>query len=169
MTFGTNLSRPVRCGARCLDRVWTAFGRDAEVLLPPSRLSERLKGKRAPQLPRPAEECRAALGPHAACEVAGAGNRATDPAKRARRGKPRIQPSGVPDGPPRQFPTLPSHVTFFLAAADQGLDLPRLQAPHRAYPERSQRKATYLFIPARRSSKASRGCGRRDVRRRSLE
>ena len=38
MTFGTNLSRPVRCGARCLDRVWTAFGRDAEVLLPPSRL-----------------------------------------------------------------------------------------------------------------------------------
>ena len=63
-------------------------------------------------------------------------------------------PSGVPDGPPRQFPTLPSHVTFFLAAADQGLDLPRLQAPHRAYPERSQRKATYLFIPARRSSKS---------------
>ena len=43
---------------------------------------------------------------HAACEVAGAGNGATELAKRARRGKPRIQPSQRPDGPPRQFPTL---------------------------------------------------------------
>ena len=44
--------------------------------------------------------------PHAAYEVAGAGNGATDTARRARRGKPRIQPSQRPDGPPRQFPTL---------------------------------------------------------------
>jgi hypothetical protein len=51
---------------------------------------------------------RSAGNPHAACEVAGAGNGATDPATRARRGKPRIQPSRRPDGPPRQFPTLPT-------------------------------------------------------------
>ncbi len=51
---------------------------------------------------------RSAGNPHAACEVAGAGNGATDTAKRARRGKPRIQPSQRPDGPPRQFPTLPN-------------------------------------------------------------
>ena len=44
--------------------------------------------------------------PHAAYEVAGAGNGATDAARRARRGNPRIQPSQRPDGPPRQFPTL---------------------------------------------------------------
>ena len=43
-----------------------------------------------------------------AYEVAGAGNGATDTARRARRGKPRIQPSQRPDGPPRQFPTLQS-------------------------------------------------------------
>ena len=49
---------------------------------------------------------RSAGNPHAACEVAGAGNGATDTAKRARRGKPRKQPSRRPDGPPRQFPTL---------------------------------------------------------------
>ena len=48
----------------------------------------------------------ASKDPHAACEVAGAGNGATDTVKRARRGKPRIQPSRRPDGPPRQFPTL---------------------------------------------------------------
>ena len=36
--------------------------------------------------------------PHAACEVAGAGNGATDTATRARRGKPRIQPSQVLTG-----------------------------------------------------------------------
>ena len=35
---------------------------------------------------------------HAACEVAGAGNGATDTVKRARRGKPRIQPSQVLTG-----------------------------------------------------------------------
>ncbi len=51
---------------------------------------------------------RSAGNPHAACEVAGAGNGATDKAKRARRGKPRIQPSQRPDGPPRQFPTRPT-------------------------------------------------------------
>ena len=50
---------------------------------------------------------RSAGNPHAACEVAGAGNGATELAKRARRGKPRIRPSERPDGPPRQFPTLP--------------------------------------------------------------
>ena len=50
---------------------------------------------------------RSAGNPHAACEVAGAGNGATELAKRARRGKPRTQPSQRPDGPPRQFPTLP--------------------------------------------------------------
>ena len=54
---------------------------------------------------------RSAGNPHAACEVAGAGNGATDLAKRARRGKPRIQPSQRPDGPPRQFPTLPAFAT----------------------------------------------------------
>ena len=36
--------------------------------------------------------------PHAACEVAGTGNGVTDLAKRARRGKPRIQPSPVLTG-----------------------------------------------------------------------
>ena len=36
--------------------------------------------------------------PHAACEVAGAGNGVTDTATRARRGKPRIQPSQVLTG-----------------------------------------------------------------------
>ena len=50
---------------------------------------------------------RSAGNPHAACEVAGAGNGATELAKRARRGKPRTRPSERPDGPPRQFPTLP--------------------------------------------------------------
>ena len=35
---------------------------------------------------------------HAACEVAGAGNGATDTVNRARRGKPRIQPSQVLTG-----------------------------------------------------------------------
>ncbi len=49
---------------------------------------------------------RSAGNPHAACEVAGAGNGATDTAKRARREKSRIQPSRRPGGPPRQFPTL---------------------------------------------------------------
>jgi hypothetical protein len=41
------------------------------------------------------EKCagaRSAGNPHAACEVAGAGNGATDVPKRARRGKPRIRP-----------------------------------------------------------------------------
>ncbi len=64
---------------------------------------------------------RSAGNPHAACEVAGTGNGATDMAKRARRGKPRIQPSRRPDGPPRQFPTLPIDVMnrqiFFAQAA----------------------------------------------------
>ena len=61
---------------------------------------------------------RSAGNPHAACEVAGTGNGATDMAKRARRGKPRIQPSQRPDGPPRQFSTLPtdpSNRHFFFA------------------------------------------------------
>ena len=56
---------------------------------------------------------RSAGNPHAACEVAGAGNGATELAKRARRGKPRIQPSKSPDGPPRQFPTLHLERTRF--------------------------------------------------------
>ncbi len=56
--------------------------------------------------------------PHAACEVAGAGNGATDTAKRARRGKPRIQPSRRPDGPPRQFPTL--HLSVVAHATQAG-------------------------------------------------
>ncbi len=54
---------------------------------------------------------RSAGNPHAACEVAGAGNGATERAKRARRGKPRTRPSERPDGPPRQFPTLPRSKT----------------------------------------------------------
>ena len=44
------------------------------------------------------EKCagaRSAGDPHAACEVAGAGNGATDVPKRARRGKPRIRPRDV--------------------------------------------------------------------------
>ena len=58
---------------------------------------------------------RCAGNSHATCEVAGAGNGATDRAQRARRGKPRIQPSQRPDGPPRQFPTL-RHLSHRLSA-----------------------------------------------------
>ncbi len=36
-----------------------------------------------------------------------------DPAKRARRGKPRIRPSQCPHGPARQFPTLPTFPTSY--------------------------------------------------------
>ena len=46
--------------------------------------------------------------PHAACDVAGAGNGATDVPSRARRGKPRIQTRARPVGLPRQFSTLPT-------------------------------------------------------------
>jgi hypothetical protein len=49
---------------------------------------------------------RSAGNPHAACDVEGAGNGATDSANRARRGKPWIQTSACPDGLPRQLSTL---------------------------------------------------------------
>jgi hypothetical protein len=52
---------------------------------------------------------RSAGNPHAACDVEGAGNGATDSANRARRGKPWIQTSACPDGLPRQLSTLPLH------------------------------------------------------------
>jgi hypothetical protein len=50
---------------------------------------------------------RSAGNPHAACDVEGAGNGATDTANWARRGKPWIQTSVCPDGLPRQLSTLP--------------------------------------------------------------
>jgi hypothetical protein len=50
---------------------------------------------------------RSAGNPHAACDVAGAGNGVTDLSIRARRGKPWIQTSECPDGLPRQLSTLP--------------------------------------------------------------
>ena len=53
---------------------------------------------------------RSAGNPHAACDVEGAGNGATDSANRARRGKPWIQTSACPDGLPRQLSTLPHYV-----------------------------------------------------------
>ncbi len=61
--------------------------------------------------------------PHAACEVAGTGNGATDTAKRARKGKPRIQPSQRPDGPPRQFSTLPRYPDIYLRRRSRWLVL----------------------------------------------
>ena len=65
---------------------------------------------------------RSAGNPHAACEVAGAGNGATELAKRARRGKPRTRPSERPDGPPRQFPTLPTDVMNYDIYCPQALE-----------------------------------------------
>ncbi len=64
--------------------------------------------------------------PHAACEVAGTGNGATDTAKRARRGKPRIQPSQCPDGPPRQFSTLPKPALSTLHSTSSAIRTPRV-------------------------------------------
>jgi len=54
---------------------------------------------------------RSAGNPHAACDVEGAGNGATDTANWARRGKPWIQTSVCPDGLPRQLSTLPHFCT----------------------------------------------------------
>jgi hypothetical protein len=50
---------------------------------------------------------RSAGNPHAACDVAGAGNGVTDLSIWARRGKPWIQTSECPAGLPRQLSTLP--------------------------------------------------------------
>ena len=50
---------------------------------------------------------RSAGNPHAACDVAGAGDGAMVSSIRARRGKPWIQTRACPDGLPRQLSTLP--------------------------------------------------------------
>ena len=52
---------------------------------------------------------RSAGNPHAACDVAGAGDGATVGPTWARRGKPRIRTRVHPDGQPRQLSTLPHY------------------------------------------------------------
>ena len=54
---------------------------------------------------------RSAGNPHAACDVAGAGDGATVGPTWARRGKPRIRTRVHPDGQPRQLSTLPFYCT----------------------------------------------------------
>ena len=55
---------------------------------------------------------RSAGNPHAACDVAGAGDGATVGPTWARRGKPRIRTRVHPDGQPRQLSTLPHFCTY---------------------------------------------------------
>jgi hypothetical protein len=59
--------------------------------------------------------------PHAACDVAGTGNGATDDPGRARRGKPRTQTRDNPCERPRQLSTLPGHCPTF---GDRTLSFP---------------------------------------------
>ncbi len=94
-------------GKRKAERSWHC----AEASVGSGGVADGESGSDRISLINPVAKCagaRSAGNPHAACEVAGAGNGATDTAKRARRGKPRIQPSQCPDGPPRQFSTLPT-------------------------------------------------------------
>jgi len=86
--------RPWHCAEALVGSGGVADGESGSDQIGPINLVAKCAGARSEE------------NPHAACEVAGAGNGATDTAKRARRGKPRIQPSQRPDGPPRQFPTL---------------------------------------------------------------
>ncbi len=91
---------------------------------------------------------RSAGNPHAACDVAGAGNGATDTAKRARRGKPWIRPSRRPDGPPRQFSTLPGNgATDTAKRARRGK--PRIQPSQVLMGHRSSSRPYGLLPPAK--------------------